>query len=819
MDEFQTPMMQQYFALKEKYADCLLFFRLGDFYEMFMDDAKIASNVLSITLTSRDRGKDGRIPMAGVPYHAVDAYLSKLVKAGYKVAICEQLTQPKPGELVQRDVVRIVTPGTLFDEHALQKDINNYIFTIYKSKNKYGVALCDVSTGKLLSTEFIDTSLSEFLQNYLQQYNPTECVLDENLLQDQPLLSQLRLYKNLLITNYASVAADEKRADVILKKSLDKEQLDWFVVNKCLAEKLAIANILSYLNYTQRGNINHIKTVIHLNYSKHMLLDRFTVNSLELFHTMLDGSKHGSLIGILDKTSSPMGGRMLKEWLARPLLNTQEITYRSHAVSALKGASTQRARIQGIICEIPDIERILSRISVGIGNPRDVFNIKQALEKYFESMHILITLDSPLFHDAASVSKEKLERLVQLISSTFVDEPPVDPKSGGVICAGINAKLDDLKAAIFDSKEFVANLESLERQKTGINTLKVRYNKVFGYYIEVTHANSANVPSSYERKQTLVNAERYITEDLKHHEQIILSAEEDIKSLEYEIFLTVVDAVVSVAREIQEVADKIAVVDCILSLTLCALEYRWCLPRFIDENSIEIISGRHPVVEASLPHGDFVSNDTKFDLSDNLFIITGPNMAGKSVFIRQVALIVLLAQIGSYVPAKSAVLSLRDRIFVRSGASDAIGMGYSTFMLEMLETAYILKNCTSQSFVVMDEIGRGTSTYDGISIAWSVANYLATAFGEGPKTLFATHYHELQRLEEVIPQKVSNYHVTVHRENDTLLFLHKLARGSSEHSFGIDVAKIAGLPQGVIKSSYEILSELEKKNTNDKETA
>ncbi len=804
---YATPMMQQYLTLKNQYPDCVLFFRLGDFYEMFMDDAKLGSQILDITLTSRDRGKDGRIPMCGVPYHAVDAYLSKMVRAGYKVAICEQIGDTKGPKLVEREVVRIVTPGTLLGETALEKHDSSYIMSLFVENDMFAVAIADFSTGAFYTYENSHEHIDSFVVNELSKFNLAECILSSETYQDSKLLGLLKSHKNLNIFPYFEyenhiVGSEKFLLDHFKIKSLEPFNL----VTKITAQKVS-AVLLNYLKYTQKADLTHIKNIQQLGQSDVMALDRSTINNLEIFSTVRDQSKKGSLINFLDKTKTSTGSRLMKNWIVRPLISKDQIKKRYQVVELFLSDIKLRNELCEYLIKISDVERIVSRLSAGLGNPRDLKNLSESLKQIYLLKKDL--KNQKVLANFCEKINENLNIISSELASKLIDEPPLDPKNGGFITNNVDAKLDTLRNKILHSKNFLKNLEQKEREKTKINSLKVKFNQVFGYYIEISKSNLHLVPNYFMRKQTLVNAERFITPELKEHEEIILTAEEKMKVIEYEIFLQLVAKVLTSTKEIQEAAEVIANIDCLISFASISEEYDFVQPELLENGNLEIIAGWHPVVASMLSRGDFVPNDTELNVADKqLVILTGPNMGGKSVYIRQTAIIVMLAQMGCFVPAKKAVIGLVDKLFVRSGAADSITGGLSTFMVEMIETAYILNNATSRSLIVMDEIGRGTSTYDGISIAWAVAEFLVNNVNVRPKTLFATHYHELQKLAEKYPNQIFNNQVLVDNTGNTPVFLHKVVSGAAEHSFGIQVARQAGVLAEVCIQAEKIMSSL-----------
>ncbi len=829
---FDTPMMQQYMQLKQEYPDCLLFFRLGDFYEMFLDDAKIASRVLDITLTSRTRGKDGRIPMAGVPYHAIDSYLPRLVKAGYKVAICEQLGSPDNTKLMRREVVRIVTPGTLLVAGSLDGHENNFIFTPFirdiRGKYSVGVALADLSTGDLFvqnETYKDSSSVQALLSDLVARFNPSECVLPPDEYDSPEMLAFVKASGDFSISRFSLSDALVTDPDAFLKGIFNVSSLVGLGLKDSSPALHALAILLGYLQETQKTALSHFKTVKVLSPRGSVGLDSATLENLEVFSPLGGGanSSRATLISFLDKTKTPMGGRLLRTWLRSPSYDVKTLGSRYEVVEYLSSNLQFYNAIQSALAEIGDIERLLSRMSVGLATPVDLKALETSLFSVIGLREVLLRIDAfssddssvlpAILADILSVFQNPLEDVATRIHSIISEEPPIDPKVGGYILAGNNAELDSLRAEIEGSRQWLEALEEQERARTGISSLKVRSNKVYGYYIEVTKANLHLVPSSYIRKQTLVGSERFITMELKEHEERVLASQERIQELEYSLFLDLVSEILTHAQMLQKVSHEVARLDCLANFASFALTHSFVRPDIVSEPILDIREGRHPVVEATLPLGSFTPNDVLLSSSGGaslLAILTGPNMSGKSVYIRQVALITLLAQIGSFVPASSMKFRPVDRIFVRSGASDMISAGVSTFMKEMLEVAYILNNATSDSLIIMDEVGRGTSTYDGISIAWAIAEYLLSQIGA--KTLFATHYRELCVLESRFPQKVNNLSVLVDRTSaGKPLFLHKVIPGASEASYGVSVAELAGLPEKVTTRAWKILEDLESR--------
>lgn len=811
MQQFTTPMMQQYQRIKDQYPDCLLFFRLGDFYELFLDDASIGSQVLDITLTSRPKGRDGRIPMAGVPYHAVDSYLAKLVRAGYKVAICEQVSEPDKKGIVEREVVRVVTPGTVLDEKALERKSNNYIISISIDPTYFGIAYADISTGVLYAIQKQYENLEQELLDQLARIEPTECILSPKLYNKPDILKVLKKQKSLSIYCFHNWNSFATSAEDKIKKHFQVSSLGGFgLIGQTLAQE-CVATLMGYLISTQKNDLSHIKSISLDNSSSTINLDRSTINNLELFSTLRDNDTKFSFLSTIDQTTTAMGGRKLKNWVKNPLKNKEAILTRFDAVEEGISKYQSLQKIKQKLELISDIERTLARLSVGIANPRDLINLKNSLETIMNIKHQLVSFDCALLQKIQKTIKTDLQAIIKLISSTILKEPSIHLKEGNIIQNGINPKLDQLRSIVGNNKQWLLDLEKTERSSTNIGSLKVRFNKVFGFYIEVSQANLHLIPKHYIRKQTLVNCERFITEDLKQKESAIFQAEDAMAALEYTIYQETLQKVLLGTEHIQKASDAISTLDCIVSFCTVSRNNKYVRPKIIYSGELKIKQGRHPVIENILTDIPFVPNDiTLHPLKGSILIITGPNMAGKSVFLRQTALILLMAQIGCFVSAKSAQISLVDNIFVRSGAADAITSGLSTFMVEMVETAYILNHATSKSLIIMDEIGRGTSTYDGISIAWAVAQYLATHFKQTPKTLFATHYHELQELEKKYPKRIRNYQMLVEYVNDEPIFLHHVGPGGASHSFGIAVAKLAGVPTTVLDNANATLKKLEQ---------
>ena len=813
MREFQTPMMQQYMDIKRQYPGCLLFFRLGDFYELFLDDAEIGSRVLGITLTARPRGKDGHIPMAGVPFHAADTYLTKLVNAGYKVAICEQVSEPDKKGIVEREVVRVVTPGTILTDESLHAGKNNYLCAVSFRKKMVGCALADISTGAFYVTEFSVETWKKDIDAVLLAYSPTEILLSESAYATYDTLSFFSEYEMSNVTVFHEWDTAVQRAEKKLEQHFKVQTVAGFGLKGKKAAQEAAAATLEYVVKTQKIQVTHLQAPQELASKKTVALDRSTIYNLELFATIREGGKKGSLLETLDTTKSAMGARLLRKWIVEPLATKHAITARLDAVEELAQNQLLREKIQEHLRRIYDIERITARFSVHLGVPPELVRLKHSLSEVLSCRKALTVCKSKELKRQVQAIDSNLAKLVTYLDTHIVSEPRVDVKKGGVIARGVSIELDELHALFADDKSWIETFERTERERTGITSLKVKSNKVFGYYIEVSKSYLSKVPSEYLRKQTLVNAERFITPELKKYEEKILTAEEKIEKLEVALFEKVVAEFLTYTELLQQAAHAVAHIDCIASFAQTAGERRYVKPTVGISDEITISEGRHPVVETIQERGVFVPNDTKLNASDRqLLLITGPNMAGKSVYMRQVALIVLLAHIGSFVPARRADISLVDRLFVRSGASDFITSGMSTFMVEMVEAATILNHATSKSLIIMDEIGRGTSTFDGISIAWAIAEYLVSDAAKKPKTLFATHYHELQQLEQQYSSSIKNVHMAIDDTTEPPTFLHTVLPGGASHSFGVAVAKMAGVPTKVTKRAEALLAQLEDQN-------
>lgn len=800
-----TPMMQQYLKTKEEYPDCILFYRLGDFYEMFFEDALTASKELEITLTGKNCGLEERAPMCGVPYHAVDGYLNRLVSKGYKVAICEQMEDPKLAKgLVKRDVVRIVTPGTNLDVQALDETRNNYIMCIVYSADRYGLSVADVTTGEYLVTEVESgTRLSDELFKFM----PSEIICNEAF-----YMSGLNLddWKNRLgIAIYAldNWYFDDAMCRQTLSEHFKVKTLDGLGLSDYDCGVIASGALLKYLEETQKNDLSHMSTLTRYTTSNFMVLDSSTRRNLELCETLREKQKRGSLLWVLDKTKTAMGARMLRKYVEQPLIEKEAIIRRLDAVEELKDNAISREEIREYLGPVYDLERLVGKITYQSANPRDLIALQGSLAMLPSIKYLLEEMHSEMLKGIYE-SMDPLEELSHLVESAIIPEPPLAMKEGGIIKEGYNEEVDRLRKAKSDGKSWLAELEEKEREKTGIKNLRIRYNKVFGYYLEVTNSFKDLVPEYYTRKQTLTNAERYITPELKELEDTILGAEDKLCALEYELYCEVRERIAAEITRIQKTASAVAELDVIASLALVAERNQYVRPKINEKGVIDIKDGRHPVVEKMIPGDLFIANDTYLDdKKKRISIITGPNMAGKSTYMRQTALIVLMAQIGSFVPAASANIGLVDRIFTRVGASDDLASGQSTFMVEMNEVANILRNATSKSLLILDEIGRGTSTFDGLSIAWAVVEHISNSKLLGAKTLFATHYHELTELEGKI-DNVNNYCIAVKEKGDDIVFLRKIVKGGADKSYGIQVAKLAGVPDSVISRAKEIVEEL-----------
>ena len=808
-----SPMMQHYLDTKKEYSDCILFYRLGDFYEMFFDDAITVSRELEITLTGKECGQPQRAPMAGVPFHAAENYIARLISKGYKVAICEQMEDPKEAKgMVKREVIRVVTPGTVIDSNLLEEKKNNYIMSIYKTGIYYGIAICDVSTGDFYATEIKENNNFSKLLDEISRYTPSEIIVNTMMFESKSDISKIKDRFNV----YVSLEKDENFVDETellfnMYNVLDENGNKIKKEDENSLSIPAINALLTYLTETQKTNLDHINTIKIYSITKYMALDINARRNLELTEKMRDKSKKGTLLWVLDKTSTSMGGRLLRRWINDPLIDVKQINKRLDSVKELKNSLILRGDITESLKKVYDIERLAGKIAYGNANGRDLISLKNSVAQLPEIKQILAKAESPLLKDLYD-ELDTLQDIYELIENSIVEEPPISVKEGGIIKLGYDEEIDTLKKATTEGKTWIVNLEAKEREETGIKGLKVGFNKVFGYFIEVTKSNLSMVPDRYIRKQTLTNCERYVTEELKNLENQILGAEEKVINLEYKAFTEIREKIEHQIQRIQKTSAIVATLDVVVSFATVAEDMNYVKPEVDESGIIDIKDGRHPVIEKMCSAGEFVPNDTYLDKNDNrLAIITGPNMAGKSTYMRQVALITLMAQIGSYVPASSAKIGVVDKIFTRVGASDDLSMGQSTFMVEMMEVATILKEATANSLVILDEIGRGTSTYDGLSIAWAVAEYIADKTECGAKTLFATHYHELTELEEKV-EGVKNYSIAVKEKGEDIVFLRKIVNGGTDESYGVHVARLAGVPTNVTKKANEILKGLERKN-------
>ena len=790
---------------KSQYQDCILFYRLGDFYEMFFDDALTASRELEITLTGKNCGQEERAPMCGVPYHAVESYLNKLVSKGYKVAICEQVEDPKTAKgIVKREVVRIVTPGTNLDTQALDESKNNYIMCIVYIADRYGVSVADITTGDYFVTEIEDSAR---LMDEIYRFSPSEIICNEAFYMSGMDLDGMRDRLGITIYSLDAWYFD----DAVCRQKL----LDHFKVSSFAGLGLAdydcgvisAGALLQYLLETQKNDLSNLTHITPYTSGKFMMLDSSTRRNLELCETLREKQKRGSLLWVLDKTKTAMGARTLRKYIEQPLIDKKEIEKRLDAVQELKNQAISREELREYLSPVYDLERLIMKITYGSANPRDLTAFRTSLEMLPPIRYILQDMQCDLLRSIME-ELDPLEDLCTLITNAIREEPPIAMKEGNIIRDGYNEEVDKLRRAKSDGKDWLAKLENDEREKTGIKNLRIKYNKVFGYYLEVTNSYKDLVPEYYTRKQTLANAERYITPELKELEDMILGAEDKLYALEYELYTEVRDTVAAEVERIQQTAKAVAALDVFASLALVAERNNYVRPKINEKGVIDIKEGRHPVVERMIPNDMFIANDTYLDdKKHRISIITGPNMAGKSTYMRQTALIALMGQVGSFVPAKSANIGISDRIFTRVGASDDLASGQSTFMVEMTEVANILRNATSKSLLILDEIGRGTSTFDGLSIAWAVVEYISDSRLLGAKTLFATHYHELTELEGKI-ENVNNYCIAVKEKGDDIVFLRKIVKGGADKSYGIQVAKLAGVPDLVINRAKEIVEEL-----------
>ena len=802
-----TPMQRQYHAIKERNQDCILFFRLGDFYEMFDEDARLAAKELDLTLTTRDRGKpkEEQTPMCGVPYHSVDAYIARLVAKGYKVAICEQMEDPAQAKgLVERDISRIVTPGTVTESCMLDESKNNYIACLYGEQAQLGLAFCDISTGAFFVTVCADPQAAA---SELGRFAPSEVIRGGKISRDPVLNETLFQRLSCCVTEEKPGQFQQEQAEATLESHFS-ETLSGLGLTGLPEAIMAAGILLQTLLLLQKNDLAHIRTLQYYTTGRFMELDLDARRNLELTETLRSKEKKGTLLWVLDKTHTAMGSRMLRSWLEKPLLDPAQIVRRQSAVEELTEKTLTRGELSQALKDVTDLERVMTRIVTGTVNCRDLLGLARGFRALPAVRQQMQDLQASMLQGILK-DIDPLTDCAELIENTITDDPPLTVREGGIIRPGADPEADRLRDIMQGGSNTILAIEAAEKEKTGIRTLKVSYNRVFGYYIEVSKSFQDQVPEYYIRKQTLANCERYITPELKELEQQVLTAKERLTALEYQIFTRLREHIAAQAARVQITAAAVAEADCLCSLATVAVQRGYCRPEITMDNRISITDGRHPVVEQMLRDSLFVPNDTSLGEKDNqVSIITGPNMAGKSTYMRQVALIVLMAQMGSFVPARQATIGLVDRVFTRIGASDDLASGQSTFMVEMTEVASILKYATSRSLLILDEIGRGTSTYDGMAIARAVLEYAASPRHLGAKTLFATHYHELSVIENELPN-VKNYNIAVKKRGDKMIFLRKIVPGATDDSFGIEVAKLAGLPSGVITRARQILEQLE----------
>lgn len=800
-----TPMLEQYFEIKNRHKDCILFYRLGDFYEMFFDDALVASKELEITLTSRASGEEEKAPMCGVPYHACDVYLNKLIDKGYKVAICEQVEDPKATKgIVKRDVIRIVTPGTNLSTQSLDETKNNYLMSIFSFEDKFGMALVDITTGDFRTTQVDGVHK---IMDEINKFSPAEIICNEALYISGFDIDMVKQKLEVSVSALDSYYFDEEACVDLIKRHFGVSNLDGLGLKDYNLGIISSGVLLQYLYETQKNSLSHLKQIHPYSTSAYMLIDSASRRNLELCETLREKQKRGSLLWILDKTKTAMGARLLRSYLEQPLIAANAIEKRLDAIESLNNSVITREELREYLNPIYDLERLTSKVSYKTANPRDLIAFKTSMQFLPYIKGLLAEYPNGLLHELHE-NLDTLEDLYTLIDNSILEDPPIVIKEGGMIKDGYNDRLDELKKAKTQGKQWLADLESREKEKTGIKNLKIKFNKVFGYYLEVTNSYKQMAPDYFIRKQTLANAERYTTEELNKLADTILGAEDKLCALEYELYVDIRETLALSIERVQKTAHVIAQLDVYASLALVAERNGYVRPTLNQDGLIEIKEGRHPVVEKMISNDMFVANDTYLDSDDHrISIITGPNMAGKSTYMRQTALIVLMAQVGSFVPAKTANIGIADRIFTRVGASDDLASGQSTFMVEMSEVANILRNATKNSLLILDEIGRGTSTYDGLSIAWAVVEYISNPNLLGAKALFATHYHELTELEGKL-SSVNNYCIAVKEQGDDIVFLRKIVKGGADKSYGIQVAKLAGVPDLVIERAKEIVKEL-----------
>ena len=800
-----TPMMQQYLETKKQYKDCIIFYRLGDFYEMFFEDAITASKELEITLTGKNCGLEERAPMCGVPYHAVDSYLNKLVTKGYKVAIVEQVEDPATAKgIVKREVVRIVTPGTNLNTSALDETKNNYLMSIVCVENCFGIAIVDITTGDFFVTEVEN---NRALLDEIYKFMPSEIICNDAFLLTGIDIDDLKNRLNITLFQLESWYFDDDMCKKALTDHFKVYDLSALGIDNYDVGTNAAGALMQYLTETQKNSLSHLTQIIPYSTNKFMILDTSTRRNLELCETLREKQKRGSLLWVLDKTKTAMGARMLRSYIEQPLIDKESIIKRQKAIEELNKSLITRDELREYLSPIYDLERLISKVAYKSANPRDLIALLNSLKMLPHIKTVIQDFRSPLFKEITE-ELDVLDDITSLIDNSINEDPPINIKEGGIIKEGYNEEVDRLRKAKTEGKTWLAELETKEKEKTGIKGLKIKYNKVFGYYLDVTNSYKDLVPDYYVRKQTLTNSERYTTDELKQLEDVILGAEDKLFSLEYNIFSEIRDEISSQVVRIQTTAKALAKIDVFASLAYVAEHNNYVKPNINEKGIIDIKNGRHPVVEKMMPDSMFVTNDTYLDMNNNrVSIITGPNMAGKSTYMRQTALITLMAQIGSFVPATSANIGVCDKIFTRVGASDDLASGQSTFMVEMTEVANILRNATPKSLLILDEIGRGTSTFDGLSIAWAVVEHICDIKLLGAKTLFATHYHELTELEGTM-KGVNNYCISVKEQGDNIVFLRKIVKGGADKSYGIQVAKLAGVPDSVINRAKELVAEL-----------
>ena len=812
MSEY-SPMMQHYLNTKENYKDCILFYRLGDFYEMFFDDAIIISKELELTLTGKDCGQKERAPMCGVPYHAAESYINKLVANGHKVAICEQVEDPKEAKgIVKREVIKVVTPSTNLNTQALDETKNNYLFSIYFHNKRYGISICDFSTGDYYITEVDNSS---FLIDEINKFTPSEIIVNDYFNVSGIDLTLINEKLGITMSTLENRYFDDTTCKTKLMEHFHIGSIDGLGIKDYENGTIAAGALLIYLYETQKNNLSHIVSIKPYTTNKYMIIDSSSRRNLELVETMREKQKKGSLIWVLDKTKTAMGARTLRTMVEQPLMNKHDINARLDIIEEFNHHQIDRDELREYLNSIYDLERLMAKISCKSANPRDLISFRNSLEMLPYIKHIIEGLNAKLLLEY-NEQLDDLSDLYEYINLAIVEEPPITIREGGIIKEGFSKEADTFRKAKTDGRQWLADLEAKERENTGIKNLKIKYNKIFGYYLEVTNSFKNLVPDKWTRKQTLTNAERYTTDELKTLEEMILGAEDKLNNLEFELFCTVRDTIAKEVLRIQNTAKAIAMIDAFATLSVVAVQNHYVRPKINEKGIIEIKGGRHPVVEKMINNEMFIENDTLLNNNNNrISIITGPNMAGKSTYMRQSALIVLMAQIGSFVPADFANIGIVDRIFTRVGASDDLASGQSTFMVEMTEVANILRNAPRNSLIILDEIGRGTSTFDGLSIAWAVVEYIANTKILGAKTLFATHYHELTEFEGTM-EGVHNYCIAVKENGDDIVFLRKIIKGGADKSYGIQVAKLAGIPDAVIDRAKELVLELSDADISQK---